>query len=346
MIEQENRALADLPAGHPPVLFVVVDTEEEFDWGQPLARSNTKVESLDFQYRAQEIFDRHGLAPAYVMDYPAATSETAVDLFGGWLGEGRCEIGTHLHPWVSPPHEEEVNSRNSYACNLPAELEREKLAHLTDTITENFGLRPTVFRAGRFGFGPQTARTLEELGYEVDLSIVPRTSFAGDGGPDFRAYDERPFWFGEHRRLLEIPVSCGFAGILSHRGASLYSLLASRLGMSLHAPGVAARLGLVERIRMTPEGADQAPLKRLTRRLLAKGCRIFSLTYHSPSLDPGNTPYVRNQDDLREFLKTLDDFLHHFLDDLGGRPSTPSKLFRLMGGSSEPSPRVLEEPVQ
>ena len=33
----------DLPASEPPTLFVVVDTEEEFDWSAPFSRQNTSV---------------------------------------------------------------------------------------------------------------------------------------------------------------------------------------------------------------------------------------------------------------------------------------------------------------
>ena len=43
-------------------------------------------------------------------------------------------------------------------------------------------------------------------------------------------------------------------------------------------------------------------MRRLTRTLLNRGERIFTLSYHSPSLQPGNTPYVRNDRDLREVL--------------------------------------------
>lgn len=315
--------------------MVIIDTEEEFDWSKPHARANTAVESIAAQPKAQAIFDRYGLVPTYVIDYPVATSALAADVLGGFLKDGRCEIGAHLHPWVNPPDEETVNARNSYPGNLPPALERAKLERLTGAIEAAFGQRPRVYKAGRYGVGPATAAMLDELAYEVDVSIVPRTEFSADGGPDFRAFGADPYWFADGR-ILEVPLSCGFAGALAGKGPMLYPALAGRLGMALHAPGVAARLGLLERIRLTPEGADPAAHRRLTESLLAQGTRVFSLTYHSPSLAPGHTPYVRNSGDLGRFLDAIETYLDFFMTKLGGRPTTPTRLRAALKGEGAP----------
>jgi hypothetical protein len=50
---------------------------------------------------------------------------------------------------------------------------------------------------------------------------------------------------------------------------------------------------------------------------------VFSLTYHSPSLMPGCTPYVRDAADLRRFLDSIRGLLDFFFGELGGRPTTP-----------------------
>jgi hypothetical protein len=95
---------------------------------------------------------------------------------------------------------------------------------------------------------------------------------------------------------------------------------------ALHVPGILARLGLVERIKLTPEGISFEEQRRLTRALLRKGYRVFSLTYHSPSLAPGNTPYVRSDADLRGFLERIDRYLKFFIEEVGGRPATPFEV--------------------
>lgn len=335
-----------LPQDHPPLLLVIIDTEEEFDWRRPHSRENTSVTAISAQGRAQEIFARHGIVPTYVIDYPVASSPAAVDALRVFADSGQCHIGAHLHPWVNPPHAETVNAHNSYPGNLPAALERHKLEVLTSTIATSFGVRPVVYKAGRYGLGPATAQILEELGYLIDMSVVPFTSFADDGGPDFSAAAFNPSWFGSNGQLLEIPLSCGFCGAIRSIGPAVFPQLSSAVGMSLRLPGILARCGLLERIRLTPEGVDLAANLRLARSLHDQGCRIFSFTYHSPSLVPGMTPYVRSQQQLSQFLDTMDRFFTFFRVKLGGRPSEPQEAYHILQQHEQSTGRPATEPSQ
>lgn len=315
--------------------MVIVDTEEEFDWSAPLSRANRSVNSVAAQSAAHEIFAKYGVVPTYVVDYPVAVTESSIGVLTDLLKAGVCEIGAHLHPWVNPPDVEDVNAFNSYPGNLPADLEREKLEILSAAIENNIGFRPRVYKAGRYGLGINTAAILEETGYDVDLSVVPYTSFAADGGPDYRTFGASPYWFGAKRKLLEIPLTCGFAGVLATSGPRAFPALSSDLGMKLRLPGIAARLRLLERIRLTPEGIDHAAHRRLINSMLAEGHRVFAMTYHSPSLQPGNTPYVRDKADLKAFLGTLRRTLDYFLNEIGGKATTPGALFRLLRPGAE-----------
>jgi hypothetical protein len=60
-------------------------------------------------------------------------------------------------------------------------------------------------------------------------------------------------------------------------------------------------------------------MRRLTRALLACGQRTFVLSLHSPSLVPGNTPYVCDNKDLALLLQRLRGYLSFFRDELHGR---------------------------
>src|SRR5688500_1073001 len=125
-----------------PELMIVVDTEEEFDWSKPFSRASTATRSITAQARAHEIYDRLGIVPTYVIDYPVATDAKAVVFLRALKESGKAEIGAHLHPWVTPPHVEEVSARNSYHCNLPPQLERAKIEALTAAIAQAFHERP------------------------------------------------------------------------------------------------------------------------------------------------------------------------------------------------------------
>lgn len=326
MLGPASRSFIDLPTDTRPILIVVVDTEEEFDWAQPVSRDNRSVRSISSQPRAHEIFDGFGIVPTYVIDHPVVSDRQAVAVLRSLLAGGSCEIGAHLHPWVNPPFDEVVTAVNSYPGNLPADLERAKLAQLTAAIAEGFGRSPTIYKAGRYGLGPQTAEALLELGYQIDVSVVPFTSFADDGGPDFSSFGIRPYWHGGGRPLLEIPLTCGFCGLLRGIAPRLFPYFVGPLGMSLHVPGVFARSGLIERIRLTPEGTTSADLRRVTRSLLEQGVRLFSYSYHSPSLAPGHTPYVRDRTDLDNFLRAMADYFGFFMEELGGRAMAVSEF--------------------
>ncbi len=93
-------------------------------------------------------------------------------------------------------------------------------------------------------------------------------------------------------RLLEVPLTAGFTGPLA-RWPDLHRRHALR--------GPLARSGLLNRVALTPEGMPLAEALAVIRRLLADGTRLFSLSFHTPSVEPGHTPYVRDAADLKAF---------------------------------------------
>ena len=323
--ETLRRRTALLPTDARPRLLVVVDTEEEFDWGAPFDRGATAVEAMAHQEPAQSLCRRFDLSPTYVVDYPVASQESGYRTLLDWAASGDAIIGAHLHPWVSPPHEEEVNTFNSFPGNLPAELEAAKLKRLGETIEESFGSRPRIYKAGRYGFGPHTAAILEQEGYEVDLSSNPPFDYTDEGGPDYSDYEPHPYWLGTGERLLGIPGTGGYVGWMA--GAhSIYALASHRALRWSRLPGILSRLGAIDRLRLSPEGFDAGEMSRLAQALFARGVRVFSLSYHSPSLMPGCTPYVRSAADLDRFLGELESFLDYFFGHLDGVPTTPLAL--------------------
>jgi hypothetical protein len=306
-----------------PLLFVVVDTEEEFDWRAPFTRSSTSVGAMRHVERGQTIFDRYDVRPTYVIDYCVATQADGYGPLVDFARAGRCQIGAHLHPWVTPPFHEPVDGFHSFACNLAPGLEASKLQSLHEAIVTHTGVTPLVYKAGRYGVGTATLAWLAERGYDTDVSINPTLPPSPDGGPDFRAFDSRPFMMRE-RGLLELPLTHGYAGWAGPLKAPLQTLAASALGERVKAAGILARLGVTNRIMLSPEVSTLDEMQALTRTLLGEGLRTFSLTFHSPSLDVGHTPYVRSATQLQQFLDTIDAYCAFFFGELQGLPSTPA----------------------
>ena len=309
-----------------PRLVVVVDTEEEFNWSADFSRENITVQSARWIDRIQRIFDEYHITPTYVVDYPIVSQPDGYRPFQEIYASGRCQIGAHLHPWVNPPFEEAVNRHNSFPGNLPRVLEAAKLKILSDCIEEKFGIRPTIYKAGRYGIGPHTAEILEQEGYEIDMSVCPHMDYSPESGPDFTGFSAWPYWFGNRRYLLELPLTVGFAGILRGCGSKLHKLTTQGPMVSLRVPGILARLGLLNKVWLSPEGHLTDELVALVQSLHRDGLRVFSFAFHSPSLDCGHTPYVNSQRELEAFLSRCRAFFDFFMGRLGGIPSTPLEL--------------------
>jgi hypothetical protein len=83
---------------------------------------------------------------------------------------------------------------------------------------------------------------------------------------------------------------------------------------------------LVDRIWLSPEGYRSTEHRRLLRDLLDDGLRIFSFAFHSPSIEPGHTPYVKSQSDLNQFFTRCRKFFDIFFGEFAGIATTPLKL--------------------
>jgi len=155
------------------------------------------------------------------------------------------------------------------------------------------------------------------------VSVMPHVDFTATNGPDFSAFDARPVWMA-HGRLLEIPCTAGLIGGAGPTlGALLHRLASARPWATMRAPGVLARARIANRIVLSPEGNTIGEMTRLTRALLARGIRTFTMTFHSPSVVAGHTPYVRTRADLQLFLRTIERYCEFFFGELSGLTSTP-----------------------
>jgi hypothetical protein len=303
---EEGRYIV-LPDSFGRRFTVFSDTEEEFDWSKPRSRDNRSTTHMRAMPDVHERFRRRGVKPVHLVDHPIATDPRSVEMLREWLDRGEVSVGTQLHPWVNPPHDEEVNTFNSFVGNLPIELERAKIADLTETIEAAFGRRPVVYRAGRYGVGPNTAQLLEEAGYQADASVRALFDYSYEGGPDFSRVKPLPFRIGGGA-LVELPLSAAYVGRLRARGRGLYRA-AGRLPRGR---GLLSRTGLLDRVALTPEGVPLAEALAAARALIGDGVRWFSLSFHSPSVEPGHTPYVRTAGDLRTFHAWWDGMLDLF----------------------------------
>jgi len=298
-------------------IFITIDTEED-NWGDYKATVAT-VENILALPRLQSLFNDYGVVPTYLVNYPVASQPQSVEVLSSFLKEGVCEIGTHCHPWNTPPVEEELNARNSMMCNLDYELLIRKMSCLHKTIEDNFHIKPVVFRAGRWALNEDVARCLSELGYLVDTSMSPFVDWSDNFGPNFRDSSTRPFYFKadsirSHNKageLLEMPPTIGFyqsnfnlcdkvAHTISHSALSRLRLL-----------GILDRLQLLNFHWLSPELSSGEEMVKLSKRFVKSGHKYLNMSFHSTSLLPGKSPFVRDESELTVFLDKIEMFLQY-----------------------------------
>lgn len=286
---------------------VTVDTEEEFDWTAPLDRERHSIDTIPQIRKFQQFCESYAVVPIYLIDYPIAVAPITSEVLGEAVAAGRAEIGIQLHPWVNPPHIEDVNQHNSYAGNLAPGLELEKFRRLREAIEKRFDRAPLIYRAGRYGTGPHTAEMLADAGVAIDTSVRALFDYSAAGGPNYRDHPLAPYWIDRQRRLMELPLTTLFCGPLRGLGPSLYP----RFWRSPPLRGALARTRLLERIPLTPEGVDSESALRGIDQAIDRELPVLVFSFHSPSLAPGYTPYVRTADDLDAFYQWWRDAFDH-----------------------------------
>lgn len=308
----DNDALIQWPQGFGQRFTVFVDTEEEFDWAAPLARTSRATTAVTAIPAAHARFAAAGVPLGFMVDHPIVSDPAAVDILRRVLEDRQSSIGTQLHPWVNPPFDEALTPYNSFPGNLPPVLEAAKLDVLTAAITEAFGKAPRAYRAGRYGIGPDTIGLLARRGYALDSSMRARYDYSAEGGPDFSAIGNHAFRLGG---LVELPLTTVFTGHFRGQGASLFPAL----GRVPRGRGLMARSGLLARIALTPEQMPLRDALQAVQVAVEQGVAVLSFSFHSPSLVPGHTPYVRDRADLLAFNHWWDG-IFALLDRLGVRP--------------------------
>jgi hypothetical protein len=308
-------------------VLLTVDTEEEFDWDAPFQREGYGLSHVAQIPRFQAFCETIGAHPVYLIDWPIANSAQAVEIIGDAVARGTAEVGVQLHPWVNPPFDEEVNARNSFAGNLPRDVEAAKFALLRDRIETAFDTAPLIYRAGRYGLGPHTAQLLKAAGIRIDTSVRPLFDYSAGGGPDYSHHPAAPYWVDSDHRLLELPVTSAYWGPLRQLGPVLHKV-------QRHVPTMFSgfsRLGLLERIALTPEGVSAEEAVRGIDVAVESNLPVLVLSFHSPTLAPGHTPYAADEaavETLYEWFAAI----YAALGQRGVRSTTVREVIAATGG--------------
>ncbi|MFX0195917.1 MAG: hypothetical protein ACFFCW_07330 [Candidatus Hodarchaeota archaeon] len=310
--------------------IITIDTEED-NWGR-FADSKLTTENIERIPYLQDIFDELSVIPTYLVTYPVATDKTSIKILRKILHGGRCELGTHCHPWNTPPFEEEENAKNSMLCNLPAKLQLTKLKNLHTVIKDNFGITPIIFRAGRWAFNEVVLGNLYHLGYRIDTSVTPFVDWSQSHGPDYTKFGCEPFFCSPgdsinkdpNAQILELPTTIGFIP-RSKIFTRFVNKLISRYNNQTEWKRFLTRIKLTEIIWLSPEESDSTRVTDLIENSITNGLKIFNMVFHSTSLLHGLTPFVKHKHEEEMFLGKIRKILL-FMKDNGILSINPSDI--------------------
>jgi hypothetical protein len=302
------------------MLFVLtVDTEADNQWNHGVELTTENVRHWE---PFQRVCRQHGIAPTYLVTSEIAADPPAREKLTSWVSEGHAEVGAHLHPWTTPPFVDRPgfrynDSAHAFLSELPQDLVRLKLERLTEEIAGAFGVRPTSFRAGRYGFDFRCAEVLAELGYHVDCSVTPMTELrstlglaGGRGGPDFSKHSAQPFIIEGTGSpgLVEMPVTILPTYPVLRRSQALlraYRSLPVR---------VLRRAVLSRWLSPQPVWLQASPWFKEDDLRNVFSCQrqvasVAVMIVHSSELMPGGSPFWPDEAAVQDLLGILDRFL-------------------------------------
>jgi len=279
---------------------VTLDVERDYGkgWETPTTRTfRSVVEALP--QRFEPLCKAHGTRPTYLV---SAEAMLDLDAAAALRSLTDCELGAHLHAEYLPPGPRPAQWSDpslrvrAMQRDLAPEDERERLSTLTRLFEQQFGKRPTSFRAGRFGAGPRTGAFLKELGYVVDSSATPLVAWPGnDGtdGPDWRNVPSTPW--RAHRSgdlrlagdspLFEIPVTIVEAARIGRAGKDPTWLR----------PWYSDRATMLAILEAAARDEDRG-----------MPWRTLCMMFHSMELVAGASPYAQTESEVDRVLSDLD----------------------------------------
>lgn len=299
--------------GRPLRFLITIDTEGDNLWSRPVNPSTRNAAHLQ---RFQDLCERYGFRPTYVVNYEMACDRTFVGFGKRILDAGTGEIGMHLHAWNSPPLE---GLTSDDLCDQPYLVEyslpvmRRKITYLTNLLQDTFGTRMVSHRAGRWVVDQRYATLLQEAGYKVDCSVTPhvcwparRTAPAGSLGADYRDCPPSYHWlvkptdgYVAESGVLEVPMT-----VVNRRPKILASF--AKQGVAQDAFLNRAFDKLWPNAWLRPNGLNLKSMLRIVDEAVARSAAYVEFMLHSSELMPGGSPSFPTEESIESLYKQME----------------------------------------
>lgn len=322
-----------------PLLWLAasLDVEEEGLFGGKYVCRAPSLRNTAFLSRLAPLLER-GLRPTLFCTHCALTDAPTQAMLARLRDRHGAEIAAHLHFWNTPPLADDgpdVLSRVPAAA-LGQGAFRAKLRQLLAAGAAFQGEALRSFRMGRWDLHRHHWPVLVEQGITCDASIRPLHGPAADA----HGLRLRPDHFSAPRTPYLVRTACGDILEVPLSVTPLLKTLPAlleRLPAALRQPAVSSyfRWGA---LTLLPVEHPLRVMQYMTRRFVAAGGRILSLTWHSSEMMPGGAPHMPDEGHVTRFLEKIKKYIE-WLPTIGDlRSVTMQEIWRELPTCPAPLP--------
>ena len=271
-------------------MFVItIDTESDNQWN---VNNSQSTKNALFIPRFQELCEKYGFKPVYLVDYSMANDDFLVEYLSKCQQCGTCEIGMHLHAWDTPPMAELdiINGARPYLIEYPKEVMEAKIFELDKLLKSKFDCEIISHRAGRWAMNDEYFDILKKYGYKIDCSYTPGINWsavigANIGGADYSKVEGKPH-IQSHSGILEVPATINKIRYIKKN--SLKEVVKFILGRN---------------VWIRPAMFDNKEILTLIENNTSY---VSEFMMHSSELMPGGSPYFKNEIEIELLYSNLE----------------------------------------
>ena len=282
-------------------LVLSIDVEEEGLFRGAYPRTNPTVRNVAELARLSPLLEEFDLPVSLLCTHSVFADAAACRSLAGLCERHRVEIGAHLHHWNTPPARGAALGYESPG-RVPEKLLAARLANLFASGGAFQGRPLTSFRMGKWDLHHWHWPLLAETGVLVDASVRP-LHYAPHGPDHFDAPADPYMVHVRGRAILEVPLSCiPLCACLRHLSPSAGAGGAARMRLSASVKKWGA-------LALLPVYHPLWVMQAVTKRHLAQGGKVLSLTWHSSEMMPGATPHLPDVAAVERFLGKMRSYL-------------------------------------
>jgi hypothetical protein len=285
--------------------IITIDVEGDNLWDYRL-NNNITTENAKYLPRFQELCDKYGYKPVYLINYEMSNNAFFVDFVENVVRAGNCEIGLHLHAWNTPPLYELTESCHDYGLpyliEYPETIMRAKFDFLSKKLTQTFNTKIVSHRSGRWAVNKNYFDLLIDCGIKIDCSVTPHVSWeksvgftAGSTGPNYSGYSEDPFIVKHSSQdsfLLETPVTIRILRTFFFNGPQ--TVLSDLKRFIFGKP-----------VWLRPNGNNLHEMLILIEHIRKSNCDYLMFMLHSSEFMPGGSPNFKTEESIERLYTDI-----------------------------------------